>query len=284
MNIQIDKKQHQYISRCFDILKGSGAIESLYLKDGNSATRFYDASDAFVKEVSYMNQEGFTCYAGLQPRHDALMDGTRSGQSEDVRMLRLLYADLDPKRPAGTNATDEEKAGALEVARKVQDDFTGKGYQKPVIADSGNGYWLLSNVPEIEINNANRAEISAKLKAWGESIASKYSTDTVKVDQIYDLRRVTKIFGTKIFNNSETEGRLQRLSGFIDDHELIPDEKLRDDFLSIPVEIQETTKSTPEGRTPYNIDRIFESCYAIRFIKEKTESRVKPHSQCQIGP
>ena len=276
MNIQINKKQYEDISRCFNMLKGKGIIETLYLKDGKNTTRFHNDKDAFIKEVAYMNQEGFTCYAAIQPRHDSLLSGTRSGQNDDVRALRLLYCDLDPARPDGTNATDEEKASALEVARKIQSDFEEQGYQKPVIADSGNGYWTLFNIPEIGIDDSNRAEVAAKLKVWGHGMFNKYSNDAVTVDpDIYDLRRVTKVFGTRIFNKPESEGRPQRISGFVNGHESTPDVKLRDDFLSIPVDVvPEAPKSSSGGRTPYNVDRIFKRCYLLRFLKEKSEAGI----------
>ena len=87
------------------------------------------------------------------------------------------------------------------------------------------------------------------------------------------MKRIMKIFGTKIFNKPESENRPQRISGFVDDHGPIPDGKLREDFLSIPVEVvPEASKSAPEGKDPFNIDRMFERCYLLRFLKEKSET------------
>ena len=276
MSLQVDQKQHQDVSRCFEVLKGSGPIEVLFLKDQKSVTRFYDEGESFVKQVLLTNQEQFTCYCGLQPRHDSLMNGARSGDNQDVKALHKLYVDLDPIRPDKANTTDEEKAEALKVAKQIQSDFIDQGYQKPVIGDSGNGYWAIFSIPEIEINDENRAEVAAKLKSWGQGIVDKYSTDTVEVDHgIYDLRRITKIFGTKIYNKPESENRPQRVSGFVDRHEQMPDEKLREDFLFIPVEVvPEASKSTPEGKDPFNIDRMLEKCYLLRFLKEKSETGI----------
>ena len=258
------------IGRTFDMLKGSGPLEAFFKKDEGKTTRFYQDRDTFIKEVAYMNKESFTCYTGIQPRIEGL---NASASNEGVKALHKLYTDIDPKRPDKTNSTDAEKAGALLVARKIQTDFESRGYQRPIVADSGNGFWVLFTIPEIEINDTNRAEVAAKLKAWGQRIIDKYSSVAVKIDNVYDLKRITKVFGTRIFNKPESEGRPQRVSGFLDDHEPIPDEKLRDDFLNIPVEVvPETAKNTPEGRTPFNIDRIFERCYTLRFLKEKSEA------------
>ena len=65
------------------------------------------------------------------------------------------------------------------------------------------------------------------------------------------------------------------MSGFVDGPETILDEKLRDDFLSIPVEVvPDTNNTTPEGKTPYNMERIFERCYLLRFLKEKSDAGI----------
>ena len=270
MNLQISSD----VGRTYDLLKGSGTVEVLFLKGDTNKTRFYNEREAFLKEVAYMNQEGFTCYAGIQPRDESLMNGTRSGENGDVQTMEKLYVDLDPVRPNKTNSTDKEKAEALTVAKQIQKDFEEQGYQVPVIGDSGNGYWVFFSIPEIEISDENRSHVAAKLKAWGQDINTKYSTEAVDVDNgIYDLRRVTKVFGTKIFNKQEIVGRPQRMSCFVDGHNPIPDEKLREDFLSIPVEVVPNSNiSALEGKTPYNLDRLFERCYLLRFLKEKSEA------------
>ena len=270
------------IGRTYGLLKGSGPLECFFKKDDTNRTRFYTDRDSFIKEVAFMNSESFTCYAGIQPRIDGLKG---SATNEGVKVVHKLYTDIDPNRPKGTNATDSEKAEALKVARKIQADFESQGYQKPVIGDSGNGYWAIFSIPEIEITDENRAEVSAKLKSWGQGIVDKYSTDAVEVDhRIYDLRRITKIFGTKIFNKPESENRPRRVSGFLDDHELIPDEKLLNDFLSIPVEVEpEASQSTPEGRDPFNIDRMLERCHLLRFLKEKSDAGVNLNHSVRLA-
>ena len=258
------------IGRAYDLLKGSGPLEAFFKKGDTNRTRFYEDRETFIKEAAFMNSEKFTCYAGIQPRIDGV---NASASNEGIKVLHRLYTDIDPDRPDKTNSTDEEKAEAYNVARKIQADFESQGYQKPVIGDSGNGYWVIFSVPEIPINDENRPEIKAKLKAWGEEIIDKYSNKAVTIDDVYDLKRITKIFGTIVFNKPETEGRPQRLANFLGDHDLIPDTKLREDFLSLPVEVApEPDKSTTEGRDPHNLDRMFEKCYLLRFLKEKSES------------
>jgi hypothetical protein len=270
------------IARTYDLLKGSGPLEAFFNKGDTHRTRFYTDKEPFIKETAFMNSEEFTCYAGIQPRIDCL---NSSASNEGIKVLHKLYTDIDPIRPDKTNATDEEKAKALKVAVKVQTDFISQGYEKPVIGDSGNGYWVFFSIPEILIDDSNRAEIQAKLKAWGQGIVDKYSSDAVEIDhRVYDLKRITKVFGTRIFNKPETEGRPQRVSGFVDDHEPIQDQKLKDDFLSIPVDVEpETAKSTPEGKDPFNIDRMFEHCYLLRFLKGKADAGTNLTHSVRLG-
>jgi hypothetical protein len=269
------------IGRTWDLLKGSGPVEAFFNKGDTHRTRFYTDRDTFIKETAFMNAESFTCYAGIQPRIDGV---NASATNEGIKFLHKLYMDIDPERPKGTNSTDEEKAEALKVARKIQTDFESQGYQRPVVGDSGNGYWIIFSIPEIRIDETNRPEIQAKLKAWGKELIDKYSNDDVTLDDVYDLKRITKIFGTKVFNKPESENRPQRVSGFLDDHEPIPDEKLREDFLSIPVEVEaETARSTPEGRDPFNIDRLFDRCYTLRFLKEKSDAGTNLSHSVRLG-
>ena len=269
------------IGRTYDLLKGSGPIEAFFKKGETNRTRFYTDKEPFIKEAAFLNAEEFTCYAGIQPRIDGLK---ASATNEGVKVVHKLYMDIDPTRPDKTNSTDQEKAEALKVARKIQADFENQGYQRPVVGDSGNGYWIIFSIPEIRIDESNRPEIQAKLKAWGKELIDKYSNDAVKIDDVYDLKRIMKIFGTRIYNKPETEGRPQRQSGFLDDHEPIPDAKLQEDFLSIPVEVEaETARSTPEGRNPFNIDRLFDRCYTLRFLKEKSDAGTNLSHSVRLG-
>ena len=115
------------------------------------------------------NSKGFTCYAGIQPRNGNLIGSNKSGNNNDVTALRFLYLDLDPIRPEKSNATDEEKAICLKVAKQIQSSLTnGMGYQPPVLTSSGNGNWLYMPITEIPITDDNRRELSQRLKTWGK--------------------------------------------------------------------------------------------------------------------
>ncbi len=195
--------------------------------------------------------------------------------------------DFDSVKPSKELcSSDEEKALALEAAKKITSDCVAGGYAEPLLMDSGNGYWLFFRIPGIVINDDNRAEIAARLKAWGQKIAGIYKDQFPGVDidsGIYDLRRITKIPGTKIYNKNEADNRPRRLSSLISTHEPIPDLKLYDSFMALEIPIEEPQKpqesnqhTNPDKLHP---ERITQGCYTIKFIQDKALSGVSlPHN------
>jgi len=68
--------------------------------------------------------------------------GETTGDTDVVRRCRLLV-DIDPVRPAGISATDEEKVHALDKAVEISEGLASMGWPRPIVVDSGNGYYLL---------------------------------------------------------------------------------------------------------------------------------------------
>jgi hypothetical protein len=287
MEVQITRKQLADIGRFFDLVHSdAGVVETYFRKpDGAQATKYFATGDKqlFIDNVLAYNHQGFTCYAGLQPRDPKLSGSSRSATNEDIVGLRFLYADLDSEAPAKLNATDAEKARVFEIATEIRRTMTnGLGYQEPILTDSGNGFWITMPIPEIPIDGSNRKEAQARLKKWGSRFAEKFAAEGVKIDPaVFDLRRITKIPGTKIFNKPHSDDRPQRVSAFMtDSFPAGPDEKLREDFLAMPVEIEEIASGP--GALPgilLNGARIFARCYLMGFLKQKGEAGVNlPHN------
>jgi len=276
------------ISRFYDLIKSdSGVIECFFIiSEDKKAIRFYNDKEKFIKDVTSYNSRGYTCYAGIQPRKRELLNNPRPSTKDDIVALRFLYIDIDPRIPDDEkiNATDEEKKRCLETATHIQGILTDvMEYQEPILTNSGNGNWLLMPIPEITINDENRSGIDSKLKSWGKQIKNKFENENIKIDSsVFELRRITKIPGTKIFNKPDEPDRPQRISGIIsEEFPQEPDQLLRDDFLAISIEkknpqINQINNFDPQK--PHNHDRIFENCYLIRFLKEKGDEGVNfPH-------
>jgi len=279
------KKQKQDIGRFFDLFQSdSGITEAFFLKSENDHNTHYysaDDKDQFIEDVLTFNSDGYTCYAGIQPRDPALLEITKASTKKNIIDLCFLYLDVDPIRPKGTNATNKEKKRCLEVAKKIQQGLKKMGYKKPILTSSGNGNWLLMPIPEIKITDENRDEIDKRLKAWGKQMKEKFQGEGIEIDtNVHDLRRITKIPGTKIFNKPHTEKRPQRISKFISEKFPKPDKKLKRDFLSLSLEKDklkarktniQKANSTPKSRIGgiYKQERVFKKCYLVKFLKSK---------------
>jgi hypothetical protein len=282
MQVNKSQKQHNDITQFFDLIKSdSGIVEAFFLKTDNTSKTFYfDNREKFLERVVEFNSKGFTCYVGIQPRNGNLIGSNKSSNSNDVTALRFLYLDLDPIRPEKSNTTDEEKAICLEAAKQIQSSLTnGMGYQPPALTSSGNGNWLYMPITEIPITDDNRRELSQRLKTWGMKACELFGQEGVKIDpNIFDLRRLTKIPGTRIYNYPDTEQRPSRIAEILSESTPKADQKLHDDFLSMPIEISDTIHSQPKNFfKPHNPDRIFKKCYLIRFLKENAAVGI-PHT------
>jgi len=284
MDIEISQKQHQDLRAFFRLFsRSSGEMECFFKKpEGPTATRFFsqDEEERFIQETVLFNSQGYTCYVGIQPRHERLKNVKKSGENSDVAAIRFLYLDGDPLSPDGMNATEEERQACYQSMKIIQQRFVAMGYQEPLFVSSGNGFWLFVPIPEIHLTEDNRSEMAARLKAWGEKARSLFRAEGVKLDTVFDLRRITKIPGTRVFNHPHTDERPQRIAEIVSAGLPEADMLLRQHFLGLPITIEEHEHQKKKGpRAPYASERIFERCYLMRFIRDKSSSGVNlPHS------
>jgi hypothetical protein len=285
MDIEIQQKQLDDLAMTWRIFNGGSRLE-LFFNHTTKPPRTIFAADetTFMQTVVAHNLQQHTSYFGLQGRR---ADLSQPGTNADISTLRWLYIDIDSVKPSKELcSSDSEKACALEAAKKITSDCIAGGYQEPILMDSGNGYWLFFRIPDIPINEENRAEIAARLKAWGAKITGIYKGQFPSADidgGIYDLRRITKIPGTKIFNKNEAEGRPQRTSTIISAHQPIPDQKLFEAFMSLDLPAEEThkTQETYQHTNSEKLhpERITEKCYTLDFIRNQALSAVSlPHN------
>jgi hypothetical protein len=110
------------------------------------------------------------------------------------------------------------------------DKMMSLGYERPVMAMSGNGYHLYFCIPEIKLNSSNRDEVEDKIKVFFKYLAERYSDDKVKVDSTWDLPRIVKIIGTKSIKGRDTKDRPFRYSTLEEDIVRREDERLLKDL------------------------------------------------------
>jgi hypothetical protein len=108
----------------------------------------------------------------------------------DVAHRHWLLIDLDPQRPAGISATDDEHSAALQCAREIRTALREHGWPEPVLADSGNGAHLLYRI-DLPTNDGGL------VKRVLAALAFRFDDASVKVDlTTHNPARIWKLYGT----------------------------------------------------------------------------------------
>jgi len=128
----------------------------------------------------------------------------------DISVYTLFPIDIDPVRPRGVSATDEEKAAALEVADTVAQWLLEKG-APPIRADSGNGYHLL--VPLRPFRDAEVIGAAHDAQLLLRLLDARFSTPQARVDiGNFNPSRIFKLYGTMAVKGSDSPDRPHRLA------------------------------------------------------------------------
>jgi hypothetical protein len=138
----------------------------------------------------------------------------------NVLAYRWLPVDLDPVRPSGISSSESELAEALELRDAVAEWCVGElSFPRPMRAVSGNGGHLLFRLPDLPVNDENKAFIKNTL----EGLATRFNTDRVRVDTTcHNPARIWKLYGTtarkgdEVLARQDREARPYRMS-YIDD-------------------------------------------------------------------
>lgn len=110
----------------------------------------------------------------------------------DIVERRWLLIDVDPDRPAGISATDDELNNAFKVARRIANMLELEGWPRPYMNASGNGAHLMYPIREPN-NDYVRDEISKFLK----SLNARFKADGCGIDQtVFNAARIFRLPGT----------------------------------------------------------------------------------------
>lgn len=123
----------------------------------------------------------------------------------DILRRSWLMIDLDPIRPTGLSATDEEKLRALDVGNRASAFLSSYGFPHPIRADSGNGYHLYYRV-DLPGDDNRPHEVLRILKR-------EFDSDAVRIDtSVASASQLTKLFGTLSAKGAPTVERPHRYS------------------------------------------------------------------------
>ncbi|MDE4907745.1 hypothetical protein L0665_03850 [Methanogenium marinum] len=165
---------------------------------------------------------------------------------KDIVRRRWFPIDLDPVRPSGVSASEEEHIAALKRAEEITRWLTGKGFPAPVTADSGNGAHLL-----YAIDLPNDDEATKLVKACLAVLDAFFSDETVHCDTAnFNAARIWKCYGTTACKGDNTTERPHRMARIITapkEPEVVPNDMLRDLADCIPRSAPKVDKGRRRG-------------------------------------
>jgi hypothetical protein len=127
---------------------------------------------------------------------------------KDILQRRWLFIDVDPNRPSGISASDEEHQAAIEKAMLISFTLHGEGWPRPVLGDSGNGGHLAYRI-DLPNDDASEKLVEKVLKA----LAQRFDDARVKIDTtVYNASRIIKLWGTVARKGDSIPARPHRLS------------------------------------------------------------------------
>ncbi len=192
------------IRTTWDLVATDAPVELRVLRrDGPPSLGRFTQAEAFEQAVRQADAQPDTTgiYVALNPlRPDApwtgrlniLRTGGQAAKDGDIASRRWLLVDLDPRRPAKTNATDTERQAAFEKAGQIGRTLRHLGWPDPVQATSGNGAHLLYRV-DLE----NSPDSTSKIQTVLKTLATRFSDESVDVDSsVFNASRISKIYGT----------------------------------------------------------------------------------------
>lgn len=176
---------------------------------------YIDDEDAFVEltaRITGSDAEGV--YMTLNPVARALfaratnrLERNAKSLTRDAEVLHYhnLLIDIDPVRPAGISATNEERQHALDRGNEIVAFLQDQGWPLPIVhGSSGNGGMLVYRLARLP----NSSESAALVKQVLEVLAELFTTTDVTVDtSVSNPSRLVKIIGTVAAKGDHTADR-----------------------------------------------------------------------------
>ena len=194
---------------------------------GRIDSGYFDSPEALIAAVGPLDGRD-NMYLTVNPVTPALLaraanrikqrTRTTTGDTQVVRRC-WLPIDIDPTRPSDISASEEEREAALEVTRQVWVYLNDRGWPEPVVAMSGNGYWILYPI-DLPNDAASKALVDGVLK----HLADRFNTPAVSIDAtVSNASRIVALIGTLKVKGDATPDRPHRRSGLLrTPKELIP--------------------------------------------------------------
>jgi len=206
------------IRKFFEVIKDDNKLTEIRIlgEKGRTFSGYFNDVESLIAAVEpYQNYNIYFTLNGINPAcasrtqaNQIVQNPKNTTSDSDIISREWVLIDLDPKRPADTNATDEEKKKAQAVVNRIYTFLRDTGFAKPIVCDSSNGYHLLYKV--IMTNTPENTEL---VKNFLNALSVMFSTDEVEVDtSVFNASRICKLYGTTSRKGSNTKERPQRES------------------------------------------------------------------------
>lgn len=186
------------------VLIEDGSVVELRVPDAGRAkviSGYFDDLERMADEATRLSGRHPGVYFTINPVEPALLARAANRTVEyaksttaDHDVVRRLWLpiDLDPTRPAGISASDEEHERAIQRGRAIMAELRVQGWPDPLVMDSGNGCYLLYRI-ELPNDEGGRELVERVLKA----LAFRYDDEGVHVDTgIGNAARIMRVPGT----------------------------------------------------------------------------------------
>ena len=213
------------IERALALLFPPGSVVEVraFTEEGTASGYFSDMA-ALAAAASALDSAGTSgIYVTLNEVNPALLSrranrvkmrlGKKDATTADTDILRRRWfpVDIDPARPSGVSATDEEHRSALDRAGQIAAYLAKRGWPDPVLADSGNGAHLLYRV-DLPNDEESRVLVKRALEALGRL----FPDGTCTIDAAnFNAARIWKLYGTTSRKGDHTPDRPHRKAALL---------------------------------------------------------------------
>ena len=171
-----------------------------YNKYGHTASGYFDSPESLAESAAKWDGKA-NLYFTPNPVNPALMarasnriaDKAETTSADvDVIRRRSLFIDIDPDRPSGISSTEDERQAARLVLDEVVSFLDNKDWPQPIVAMSGNGWYLL--YPISLPNDPSSLELVQGVLV---SLATRFNNEAVHIDTtVCNAARLAGLIGS----------------------------------------------------------------------------------------
>ena len=171
-----------------------------YNKYGHTASGYFDSPESLAESAAKWDGKA-NLYFTLNPVNPALMarasnriaDKAETTSADvDVIRRRWLFIDIDPDRPSGISSTEDERQAARLVLDEVVSFLDNKDWPQPIVAMSGNGWYLL-----YAISLPNDPSSLELVQGVLVSLATRFNNEAVHIDTtVCNAARLAGLIGS----------------------------------------------------------------------------------------